>query len=162
MWPEIQLLESTTTTWRRTSLKILRSQQELSDKFKSISIFPDISTVTIVGRKVFSPFTKILRGHNIPYKCSFPVKLIVFCENSQIVCQDPGTIRDALTTWNLLSTHHSSPKQGKLQKSAMISPLWSERSRHTRSTNPDWTPPVFGRPLLYSFSMGLSLLSVLG
>lgn len=118
-------------------LKTLRMQPELPDKFKSISISPDLSAATMLKRKEFSSYTKILRDNNFPYKWGFPVKVIVFRENSTIVCQDPSTIRDALCAWNLLSTPHSSPKQGPVQKPAMITPLWSEKSKRTRPSNPD-------------------------
>lgn len=118
-------------------LKGLRSQPQLSDKFKVVSIFPDLSAATMLRRREFAPYTRLLRDNGISYKWGFPVKLIVFRDNNPVLFQDPASIKEALAAWNLISTPHSSPAQEKTQRPAMITPLWSEKTRRSRLPPPD-------------------------
>lgn len=87
----------------------LPSQLEILEKFKNVSIFPDLSAATM--------------------KCK---------EFSQIVCWDPDEIRDALISWDLISTLQSSSKQKRPLRPAMIIPLWSDKHRRHKPTDPDW------------------------
>lgn len=118
-------------------LKALRAQPALPDRFRNISIYPDLSAATMLRRKEFAPYTKMLRDSNIPYKWGYPVKLIIFKDNSQIVCVDPDAAKDILTAWKLTLPPETSPRRKLPPRPAAITPLWSEKTRRTRSHNPD-------------------------
>lgn len=94
-------------------LRALRSQLDLLDRFKNISIYPDLSAATMLRRKEF-------------LQMGFPVKLIIFKDNSQ-----------ALASWNLTPLTESSPKRRLPPRPAMITPLWSEKTRRTRPRDSD-------------------------
>lgn len=114
-------------------LKALRSQPNLLEMFRNLSIYPDLSAVTMLKRKEFSQYTKILRDSRISYKWGLPVKLVIFKDNSEVVCPDPATAKDALTAWNLLPTQDASPKRQLPPRPKMVTPLWSEKHRCTAS-----------------------------
>lgn len=118
-------------------LKILRSQPELPERFQNLSIYPDLSAATMLKRKEFSVYTKILRDAGISYKWGFPVKLIVFKDGSPAVCPDPDTAKEALISWNLIPPQDTSPKRKNPPRPEIITPLWSDRSRRARCKDPD-------------------------
>lgn len=112
-------------------------QPQLSDPYKVVSIFPDLSAATMLKRREFAPYTKLLRDNNIPYRWGFPVKLIISRDNNQVICQDPASLKEALAAWNLISAPQPSPAREKIQRPAMITPLWSEKTRRSRPPPPD-------------------------
>lgn len=118
-------------------LKALRAQPELPERFQNLSIFPDLSAATMLKRKEFSVYTKILRDAGISYKWGFPVKLILFKDGSQAVCPDPDSAKAALTAWNLIYLQEVSPKRRLPPRPGIITPLWSEKSRRARTKDPD-------------------------
>lgn len=123
-------------TTKEEFLKILRSHPDLPDRFRSLSIFPDLSAATMLKRKEFSAYTKILRDAEISYKWGFPVKLIIIKDGSQMVCPDPESAKELLLSWKLLSVQEVSPKRKTAPRPEMITPLWSETHRRTRSQLP--------------------------
>lgn len=123
-------------TTKEEFLKILRSQPELPDRFRNLSIFPDLSAAAMLKIKKFSVYTKILRDADILYKWVFPVKLIIIKDGEQAVCPDPETAKDLLLSWKWLSAQEVSPKRKTAPRAEMITPLWSEKHRRTRSQLP--------------------------
>lgn len=116
-------------TIKEEFLKVLRSQPELPEKFRNLSIYPDLSAATMLRRKEFSAYTKILREAGISYKWGFPVKLIIFKDGSQAVCPDPDTAKEVLISWNLITSQESSPRRTNPPRPEIITPLWSEKNK---------------------------------
>lgn len=118
-------------------LKTLRQQPELPERFRDLAIFPDLSAATMLRRKEFAPYTRVLRDNGIPYKWGFPVKLIVSKDKSQTICVDPESTKAALVAWNLLPPSDDSPRRPKMGRPEMLTPLWSEKRRQSKPKSPD-------------------------
>lgn len=113
-------------------LKALRKTQDLPERFKQLAIYPDLSAATMLKRKEFAPFTKILRDNNIQYRWGFPVKLIIFRDGVPTVCTDPSSLRNTIQQWKLLSTPTNSPPRKRPNNPQAITPLWSEKQSRSR------------------------------
>lgn len=129
-------------------LRALRSNPQLPERFQHLSIYPDLSAATMLRRKEFSVYTKILRDHNIQYRWGFPVKLIVYKDGASVVCQDPAAVKDVLHRWNLLTTPTNSPPRKRATKPSAITPLWSDKQEtgmpkgiDEQSWQVPWIPP---------------------
>lgn len=114
-------------------LSSLRRNTEIPERFKSLSIFLDLSAAAMLKRREYAAFTKILRDNNIQYWWGFPVKLIVHKDGNSMIYQDPLTIKAALQSWNLLSTPNNSPPRKRPTKPPAITPLWSEKQSRSRT-----------------------------
>lgn len=118
-------------------LRALRRNPELPDRFSQLSIYPDLSAATMLRRKEFSQFTRILRDNNIQYRWGFPVKLIIFKNGTPHICPDPAATRDILQQWNLLTTPSRSPPRKRATKPQAITPLWSDKNSRSRNLTGD-------------------------
>lgn len=112
-------------------LRDIKAVANLPDRFQQISIYPDLSAATMMRRKEFAPFTKVLRDHDIRYRWGFPVKLIIYKDGNTSICQTPAALKDCLSQWNLLSTPTNSPPRKRPTMPQAITPLWSEK--HSKS-----------------------------
>lgn len=112
-------------------LRALCRLPDLPAKFSQLSIYSDLSAATMLRRKEFSPYTKILRDHNIQYRWGFPVKVIIYKNGTPYVCSEPAAMKNVLQQWRLFTTPTNSPPHKRATKPQAITPLWTDK--HTKS-----------------------------
>lgn len=118
-------------------LRMMRNAPNLPDRFKDVSIYPDLSAATMLKHWEFQPFTKLLWDNNIAYLWGFPVKHIIIKDGVTTVCQDPKAACDLLIAWNLLPNLSSPISSEPGARPQMVTPLWSEKRRKSRAHTED-------------------------
>lgn len=118
-------------------LRSLRKITEFLERFRALSIFPDLSAATMLKRKGFAAYTKVLRDNIIQYRWGFPVKLIIYKDATPTICADPPALWNALQTWNLLSAPTNSPPRKRSTGPQAITPLWVGNQSKSRTTPGD-------------------------
>ncbi|CAH2284102.1 Hypothetical predicted protein [Pelobates cultripes] len=77
-------------------MKAARSRPTWDFRGAQISLFNDLSSVTLEARRALRPITTLLRDHNIPYKWGFPFALLARHQNGDTLnMSNPPSIQDA-------------------------------------------------------------------
>lgn len=101
-----------------------------------LSIYPDLSAATVLRKKEFTLFTKILGDNGIQHKWGFQVNLIV---GSPHICMNLDKVKEVLQQWNLLSMTTNSLPRKRASKPQAITPLWSEKQSKSKPIAEDWS-----------------------
>ncbi|CAH2293131.1 Hypothetical predicted protein [Pelobates cultripes] len=93
-----------------------RKSTAMPSGYEKISLFADLSPMTMARRRDFINVPKCLRNHKIPYRWGFPTKLLIWRNGTLTKLDDPDQGMHKLKAWGLFPdrappNHPASPGQ---------------------------------------------------
>ncbi|CAH2250563.1 Hypothetical predicted protein [Pelobates cultripes] len=82
-----------------------RKSTAMPPGYEKISLFADLSPMTMARRRDFINVTKCLRNHKIPYRWGFPTKLLIWRNGTLTKLEDPDQGMHKLKAWGLFPDH---------------------------------------------------------
>ncbi|CAH2248687.1 Hypothetical predicted protein [Pelobates cultripes] len=86
---------------KESIMRAARAQQHITYMEAQISLYQDLSTITLDARRALRPFTRALQERRIPYKWGFPFSLQARIGNVWHIIRWPNDVSRFLRTANL-------------------------------------------------------------